>query len=323
MKFRILLLFFLSLAGRLHAEEPYIGYSDYQIVTDQRFNAASYFEEMQSNGVNLQRIWVLGYSNTGTLRELMPFRKERRSYNLNELNPAYLKRLKSTLAEADRHGQKVLLTLFDRWSMARPSDFSRTPWYYKNNTDELLRTPFPTFYDLSNSKLVAIQKNLVQGIVRATSEFKPIYEIMNEARWQENCKGLDKFHDQVAQWIQEVDPSASISVNVSGNCPGVYRYDWVDLISFHAGQWQTDEICKTISKFRDLGKPILIDTDGAFKVRHDNLLVQSWLQETLSCGGWFNNKDDIYHPDTELLTIIREERERMKTPQSTINDSLQ
>lgn len=323
MRLRILLLLFLSLTGQLHAEEPYIGYSEYQIVTDLRFNAAPYFEEMQSYGVNLQRIWVLGYSNTGTLRELMPFRKERRSYNLNELDPDYLERLRSTLAEADRHGQKVLLTLFDRWSMARSSDFSRTPWYYKNNTDKLLRSPFPAFYDLSNPKLVAIQKNLVQGIVRTTSEFKPIYEIMNEAQWQQNCDGLAKFHNQIAQWIQDVDPNASISVNVLGSCSRVYKYDWVDLISFHAGQWVTDEICETISKFDDLGKPILIDTDGAFKVRHDNQLVQSWLQETLSCGGWFNHKDDIYNPDTELLTIIREERERMKTPQTNINGLLQ
>jgi hypothetical protein len=197
--------------------------------------------------------------------------------------------------------------------MARPADFSKTPWYYKNNTDQLLQSPFPVFYALSDPKLVAIQKNLVQGIVRATAEFHPFYEIMNEAQWQQNCEGLGKFHDQVAKWVLEIDPNAFISVNILGNCSNAYKYEWVDLISFHAGQWLTDNICQTISKYRNLGKPILIDTDGAFKERHDNKLVQYWLQQTIGCGGWFNHKDDIYRTDTELLQMIREERQNLKS----------
>src|SRR5262245_16885126 len=116
-------IFFLLWAGFLFAEEPYIGYSEYQIITDTNFSAIPYFQQMQSDGVNLQRMWVLGLSNTTTFRELMPFQKERRLYNLNELNPEYIQRLRSVLTDAGQNGQKVLLTLFDRWSMARPADF--------------------------------------------------------------------------------------------------------------------------------------------------------------------------------------------------------
>jgi hypothetical protein len=292
MTFRIFCAFCLLCAGILFADEPYIGYSEYQIVTDTSFSPLPYFQQMQSYGVNLQRIWVLGLSNTVTFRELMPFKKSRGIYNLNQLNPDYLQRLRTTMKEAEENGQKVLLTLFDRWSMARPADFSKTPWYYKNNTDELLKSPFP-----------------------ATAEFHPIYEIMNEARWPRNCEGLTEFHDQVAAWIQEIDPGAMISVNIQSNCSNVYNHDWVGMISFHYDDWK-DGICETISKYRDLQKPILIDTDGAWKIRNDNNLVTSWLQETLSCGGWFNHKDDIYHLDTELLQTIHEERQVLKNSQT-------
>src|SRR5262245_35577744 len=155
---RCMLLLFIGLlfCCALYGAEPYIGYSDYQIVTNKKFDAASYFEKMQQSGVNLQRIWVLGYSNTAK-KELMPFRKEHRKYNLNELDPEYMQRLRTVMEDANRRGQKVMLTFFDRWSMSDPGLFSRTPWYYKNNTDQLLQKPFPAFYNLSDPKLVAVQ----------------------------------------------------------------------------------------------------------------------------------------------------------------------
>lgn len=321
MKFFLCIVVSTFLGAHLYAADPYIGYSDYQIVTDTRFDAAPYFERMQSDGVNLQRIWVLGYSNTGSFREQMPFRKEGKKYDLNELDSSYLERLRSTLAEAQRRGQTVMLTLFDRWSMASAANFSRTPWYYKNNTDKLLTDPFPEFYDLSYPKLVSVQKSLVQEIVRATAEFHPIYEIMNEARWQQDCRILADFHDQVAQWILEIDPNARIAVNIIGNCPSIYKQEWVSLISFHAYDWRDHGICETIEQYRDLGKQILIDTDGAFKERVDNKLLRKWLQETLTCGASFNHKDDIYYLDKEALAIFREERELLAAKTQNLRGS--
>ncbi len=321
MKFFFCIVVSAVLAAHLYAADPYIGYSDYQIVTDTRFDAAPYFESMQSDGVNLQRIWVLGYSNTGNFKEQMPFQKKRNKYDLNQLDSSYLRRLRSTLAKAQQQGQTIMLTLFDRWSMANPENFARTPWYYKNNTDKLLKDPFPEFYDLSYPKLVSVQKHLVQEIVRATQEFNPIYEIMNEARWQPDCRILADFHNQVAQWIMEINPKARIAVNINDNCPSVYKYEWVSLISFHAYEWRENGICETIERYQDLGKPILIDTDGAFKERVDNKLVRQWLQEALTCGASFNHKDDIYYPDKEALTIFREERELITAKTQSLRGS--
>src|SRR5262245_43166341 len=112
--FQSILLLFSLLSGYSLEEGPYIGYSDYQIVTDMRFDASSYFETMQSEGVNLQRIWALGYSNTShSFRERMPFQRVGKKYDLDEIDPVYLNRLRSILATAQRYDQRVLLTLFD------------------------------------------------------------------------------------------------------------------------------------------------------------------------------------------------------------------
>lgn len=56
MKTTMLIASILFLAGFLFAETPYIGYSDYKIITDTDFDTKPYFETMHSYGVNLQRI---------------------------------------------------------------------------------------------------------------------------------------------------------------------------------------------------------------------------------------------------------------------------
>lgn len=296
----------LILVCNLYAEPLYVGYSDYQIVTDTRFDAKPYFQTMESYGVNLQRIWVLGYSNTQrNIPERMPFLKQGLTYKLDELDPAYLQRLRITLVEATRHRQRVLLTLFDRWSLSDQEKFVRTPWYHQNNMERFLKSPFPLFFDFSRPKLAEIQKNLVKTIVRATSEFKPIYEIMNEAYYP-GCKILTEFHSQVAQWILEVDPVADIAVNILNDCDSVYKRNWVNLISFHANEWLNFGICETIEKHRKFGKPILIDTDGAMPERANNQQVRSWVEEARACGASFNHKDNIYHPDHEVLSIFQQ-----------------
>lgn len=296
----------LFLACGLSAEQLYIGYSDYHIVTDKTFNEKPYFQTMQSYGVNLQRIWVLGYSHTlRKIPEQMPFRKQGSQYNLDKLDPIYLQRLRNTLREATRHRQRVLLTIFDRWSLSNTENFVRTPWYHENNIERFLKIPFPHFYDFSRPKLTEIQKNLVTNIVRVTSGSNPIYEIMNEA-FHPNCRVLEEFHNRVASWIHEVNPTAEIAVNLLNDCPSVFKQGKIKLISFHANQWMNRGICETIEKNRKYGKSILIDTDGAIPQRFNNQRVRSWLEEARACGASFNHKDSIEQLDFEALSIFRE-----------------
>ena len=282
--------------------ERYLGYSDYQIITDTAFRADRYFETMAAHGVNFQRIWVTGYSDIAVkFEELMPFVKRRGKYRLARINPAYMKRLVTVMEQAQSHDQQVMLTLFDHWSLAR--GFAKTPWYYKNNHERLLRNAFADFYNVQDRKLMKIQQNLVTEIVRATKGFDPIYEIMNEAAGTK-CGPLAAWHEQVASWILEESPEARIAVNVNDECPEILNAGWVNIISFHHRTWQRDGICKAIQKHPD--KHVIIDTDGAWEVRDDNRLVKDWFAESRSCGASFNHKDDIYRPDRELLEHYRE-----------------
>ncbi|HEY4491390.1 MAG TPA: hypothetical protein VI958_05285, partial [Acidobacteriota bacterium] len=181
------------------------------------------------------------------------------------------------------------------------------PWFYKNNTDRLLKRPFPDFYDHSDVALRKIQENFVRTIVSATAEFHPIYEIMNEGALKSGCGLLKQWHEQVAIWILDELPEAEIAVNVSRDCLEIVEQPWVDMISFHGGFWLENGICNIVAEYSHLNKSILIDTDAATKYRDDNKALRRWVREALECGASFNHKDDIYSLDRQALKIFRQE----------------
>jgi len=286
----------------------YLGYSDYQIVTDFRFPAEPYFRKMSESGVNFQRIWVLGYSGVEKkFDELLPFVIENDTYRLDQIEPRYIERLKNVLALAEKHHQRVMLTLFDNWSLG--SVFPRTPWYYKNNGQRLQLNGRKDFYSVRNRKLIRLQENYVRRIVAATRDFLPIYEIVNEGGGA-NCEQLGEWHQSVASWIQSEFPEAEIAVNTSSDCPQVLDAPWVKVISFHHSSWSRNGICSYVEKYPD--KEIILDTDGGWRFRDDNKLVKSWLSEAMSCGASFNHKDDIYKLDLELLNVYQDFKNRTK-----------
>ena len=284
--------------------DRYLGYSDYHIITDRNFNPGPYLQSMAENGVNLQRIWITGYSGSARdVDEVMPFTQRGKKYQLTaRLNPQYLRRLERVMKLADQYGQRVMLTMFDRWSLAR--EFQSTPWFHKNNHEKLLKNALPDFYSLKNKKLMRIQEALVRTIVRNTKEFNPIYEVMNEAAGA-NCQQLSEWHGRVSSWILDEFPSAEIGVNLLQECPQILDASWVDIVSFHQNVWEKQGICESVRNYPQ--KHVIIDTDGAWKVRDDNRLVKEWLQEAISCGGSFNHKDNIYEIDREFLQLYREQ----------------
>lgn len=293
------ILLFQFVAVPVFCAETYIGYSDYQIVTDINFPADHYFQKMSQSGVNFQRIWAIGYSGVEpSFKERMPFVRERGKYRLDQIDERYLQRLRSVLQDAEQHNQRVMLTLFDHWSLT--GVFPKTPWFYKNNYQRLLKRSLPEFFNVENLKLINIQENYVREIVAASKDFDPIYEIMNEAGGAP-CDQIAEWHQKVASWILSESKDAEIAVNVNNNCSEMLDADWVDIISLHHANWKEHGICASAKQYPE--KQIIIDTDGAWKIRGDNRLVRRWLREALDCGVSFNHKDDIYDLDTELLRI--------------------
>lgn len=285
---------------------PYIGYSDYQIVTDRSFDPAPYFQEMARAGLNLQRLWAMGYGNTDDrLRELQPFARHGRKYDLHRINPRYLDRLNRVFREADENGLRLMFTLFDRWQIGTAERFVRTPWYYKNNTTKYLRNAFPDFHNLENPGWAEIQENYVKTLVRETRAFHPIYEIMNEPSLPGDCAGLVKWHERVASWILQEAPDAEIAVNMYNECDSLAEIRYVRWVTLHYAGWNTG-ICEAIEPIKAAGKQVVIDTDGAFPHRDTAGRLRQWYQESLACGASFNHKDDIYKLDREALRVLSE-----------------
>jgi hypothetical protein len=281
--------------------QPYLGYSDYQIITDKNFHAGAYFRKMSDQGVNFQRIWALGYSGTAKkFDELLPFVLTNGKYQLRSIEPRYLQRLNEVLEEAQTYDQRVMLTLFDHWALA--AQFYKTPWYHKNNHERLVLPGKRDFFDVTDKKLTGIQENYVRTIVRTTRGFNPIYEIMNEAGGP-SCEGLTKWHERVASWILDEAPDAEIALNITPECSELLNSPWVDVISFHHSQWNQRGICNLTKKYAD--KLVIIDTDGGWRYRDDNKLVKKWMNEAFACGASFNHKDDIYDLDRQFLNLYR------------------
>src|ERR1044071_6797227 len=93
------------LASSLQADSLYVGYSDFQIITDVRFRYQRYFALMKNHGVNFQRIWALGYSGAAPgVQERMPFDRRRGKYDLERINPEYLDHMKQVLQSANSNG---------------------------------------------------------------------------------------------------------------------------------------------------------------------------------------------------------------------------
>ena len=287
---------------------PYIGYSDYQIVTDRSFDSESYFKKVAGAGINLQRLWATGYGNTDSrLRELQPFARQGKKYDLEKINPRYLDRLQRVFQQADNNGLRILFTLFDRWQIGSAERFVRTPWYYKNNTTGYLKNAAPDFYELENSGWMRIQENYVKTLVRRTKAFHPIYEIMNEPILPGDCRRLVQWHEQIVSWILQEAPDSEIAVNVFLECDSLAEIPDAGWVTLHYEAWD-DGICKAIEPLKAMGKNVLIDTDGAFLHRGDNDRLRQWQQESLACGASFNHKDDIYKLDKDALHVLGEKK---------------
>jgi hypothetical protein len=295
------ILVFQTLALSTAFATSYLGYSDYQVVTDPSFPAGRYFETMAESGVNFQRIWALGYSGVDKkIPERLPFVRQGK-YDLEQIDSVYLDRLKSVLRLANQNGQKVMLTLFDNWSLGTRT-FERTPWYSRNNYQRLKVGGRKDFYSVENKELLRIQEHFVRTIVANTKDSEPIYEIVNEGSGVA-CDQLDEWHGRVASWIEQEAPNAQIGVNVSNACASIFGAPWADVISLHGDNWRAKPVCDYVERYPD--KLVIMDTDGAWKTRNDNRLVKKWLSEAMSCGASFNHKDDIYNLDREVLQIYK------------------
>ena len=299
-----------------------LGYSDYHVVTMTTLNLNTYLNTMENYDINLQRVWITGYSRSGEgdwlSGELMPwgihhYNGNTPIYDLETFSETYFSRLESFLDGCDDRGMVALLDPFDHWAMYAHERFIMTPWYTANNVNGVMTqwTAFDTFYRIlpgqGNDYLGDLQEMYVKEVVSRTKHHRNIiWEIMNEPRDGSDAD-VGNWHWEVAKWIKDVDPGAVIGACPLAsqeytvlNCPditvGTVHYDWNGNIS-----WTISHLANTYDV------ETIIDDDGAWMpgLRDDNDNVESWAWQAVNNGGHFNHKDEIEPGDIDYDALTR------------------
>lgn len=172
----------------------------YGAVINSDFNCVRYLDELRRNGLNLTRIWVGPYIETGksfsiinnTLaprpgRFLPPWQRSAtpgaadsgNRFDLSQWNPAYFERLQNFLRQASARGVIVEVNLFcpyyreDMWALS--------PLNRKNNVNGVGDVPRQEVLTMMHPDLVAIEDAMVRKIVSELQSFDNLYyEICNE-----------------------------------------------------------------------------------------------------------------------------------------------
>lgn len=162
------------------------------------FDFKKHLETLAKNKLNYTRVflglWELPAQNVFGLKEtpfitaidkhLWPWAKSENKFDLNAFNPAYFERLKAMVAEAKKLNIIVEITLFSSHYMNEA--WLTSPFYFKNNVNDLKELDLKRCHTLYDEKLINIQKKLVSKVVTDLNSFpNVIFEIQNEP-WSDN-----------------------------------------------------------------------------------------------------------------------------------------
>lgn len=135
-------------------------------------------------------------------------------FDLNRWNPEYFRRLRSFLADAERRGIIVELTLFS--SQYGDAQWALSVFNAKNNIDHTSPIGWKRINTLENGNLLAYQERYTRKLVREASPFpNVIFEIQNEP-WADRGVRVDVVNrylfpptrDQFPNSIDIADPAS-------------------------------------------------------------------------------------------------------------------
>ena len=205
----------------------------YEWLFDSSLSYTPYMDVFQRDGMNLTRIWCVGYpawvpqdfsqpwarSTTGT-NALDGLKK----WDFNTWNEAYFTRLKAIAQAASDRGIVVEFTLFS--VLYEDAEWTRSPFHPSNNSQGYGSST--NRYDClrqnsANTLLLEKQKAAVKRIVRELNGFdNVIYEIVNEPFWNEaGVKDSEDvaFHNSMLAAIREEEATLPNRHLVAHNFP--------------------------------------------------------------------------------------------------------
>ncbi len=248
----ILGIFFISLGTpasavplRVHPQNPYIlefrGKPTllrtfgprYEFLIDSALSYTPYMNTFQRDGMNLSRIWCMGYPAWPAQSNNQPWARASsgsnaldglRKWDLNSWNEGYFTRLKAIAQAASDRGIVVEFTFFsvfysdDEWRLS-PFHASNNVQGYGSGSNR-----YDCFRQNStNNLLLEKQKAAVKRIVRELNAFDNVYyEIQNEPWWNEtNVKDAEEvaFHNAILAAIREEEATLPNKHLVAHNYP--------------------------------------------------------------------------------------------------------
>lgn len=291
-----------------------ISYSDLGILAENAFyrDRNNFFDKLKEDGLNMVRVW-LSYPWGGN-DSISPFMKVRDTgdvdkdgnrrelvYDITKFNERFFQRLTTFVADAEKKGIIVQVTLFNG-SELDGRGWDSSPYNPKNNINRIGRgrrerplSSKSNFDDYSGNLWLKSHQPFIQKVADTLQNFgNVIYEIANEpeAHYMKDWK----FHEKVADTLWESLKDGSGSKVISANLDDDYRNSalakWavdkdgdnkdshVGLISAHyvSGLVKNTDINTRddlVTWLRNLPKPTLLSNDGditQFSYEQKNLI---------------------------------------------------
>jgi hypothetical protein len=230
---------------RVHPENPYIFEfrgqptllrtfgPHYGWVFDSSLSAIPHLDVFQRDGMNLTRIWCIGYPADSPEHFIQPWARSttgtngldgQKKWDLNTWDEAYFTRLKNFVQAAGERGIVVELTFFSVFY--NNTEWLRSSLHPGNNVQGYGSAT--NYYDCfrqnsANAQLLERQLAAVRRIVREVNEFDNVYfEIHNEPWWNETgIKDAEEvaFHSAMLAAIRDEESQLPNKHLVAHNYP--------------------------------------------------------------------------------------------------------
>ncbi|HZK94737.1 MAG TPA: putative collagen-binding domain-containing protein [Prolixibacteraceae bacterium] len=282
----------------------------YGAVMNPDFDYRKYLETLQKDGLNLTRTMTGAYfepagafnisKNTlapDGLKYLCPWVQVEKGlkFDLDRWDKAYFVRLKDFVAEAQKRGVIVELSLF--CPFYEEMQWELSPFNIKNNVNGLGAIPRTDVYTLDKNKgLLAVQEKMVRKVVEELKGFPNlIYEICNEPYFG----GITiEWQNRIAQVITDAEKSFRnqhlISQNIGNGFQKIQEPNpLVSVFNFH---YATPP--KAVTLNFDLNK-VIGENETGFNGQKDSTYRKEAWELILAGGGLFNNLDYSFTTDNE------------------------
>ena len=282
----------------------------YGAVMNPDFDYKIYLETLQKDGLNLTRTMTGAYFEPAgafniTKNTLGPDKGKficpwirvgtEFKFDLDQWNPAYFARLKDFVAEAQKRGVIVELSLF--CPFYEEMQWELSPFNIKNNVNGLGAIPRTDVYTLDKNKgLLAIQEKMVRKVVEELKGFPNlIYEICNEPYFG----GITiDWQNRIARVISETEKPFSIQHLISQNIGNGFQKikepnPLVSVFNFHYAAPP-----RAVTLNYDLNK-VIGENETGFNGQKDSTYRKEAWELILAGGGLFNNLDYSFTTDNE------------------------